>query len=144
MTLMFIIMSPEVSCRPMLGPVRAWGWRGSKPLCGLLDIGVPLEVSQKVGKRAKKRNEGEGKRKHSPAFLSGLCTDERTRFYSDSDWILYTSLLCFVIFQGRTRKDWCKLSMKNGRASITCGLANHWYLMRTLGNCSETRAKDGY
>lgn len=59
---MFIIMSPEVSCRPMLGPVRARGWRGSKPFCGLLDIGVPLEVSQKVGKRAKQRNEGGGKK----------------------------------------------------------------------------------
>lgn len=105
MTLMFIRMSPEVSCRPMLGPVRARGWRGSKPLCGFLDTGVPLEVSQKVGKRAKKRNEGEGKRKQSPAFLSGLCTDEWTRFYSDSDRILYTSLACFVILQGRTRKD---------------------------------------
>lgn len=93
---MFIIMSPEVSCRPMFGPVRARGWRGSKPFCGLLDIGVPLEVSQKVGKRVKKRNEGEGKRKHSPAFLSGLCTDERTRFYSDSDWIPYTSPFCYL------------------------------------------------
>jgi len=107
MTLMFIIMSPEVSCRPMLGPVRAQGWRGSKPMFGCLDIGVPLEVSQKVGKRAKKRNEGAEKRKHLPVFLSGLYTDERTRFYSDSDSdrILYTSLVCFVIFQGRTRKD---------------------------------------
>lgn len=105
MDLVFIIMSPEVSCRPMLGPVRAQGWRGSKPLCGFLDIGVPLEVSQKVGKRTKKRNEGEGKRKHLPASLSGLCNDERTRFYSDSDRILYTSFVCFVIFQGRTRKD---------------------------------------
>lgn len=37
--------------------------------------GVPLEVSQRVGKRAKKRNEGEGKRKHLPAFLSGLYTN---------------------------------------------------------------------
>lgn len=94
MTLLFIIISPEVSCRPMLGPVRPRGWRGSKPLCGFLDIGVPLDVSQKVGKGAKKRNEGEGKRKHPPAFLSGLCTDKWIRFGSDSIYI--TRMFCYL------------------------------------------------
>lgn len=135
-------MSPEVSCRPMLGPVRARGWRGSKPFCGLLDIGVPLEVSQKVGKREKRGMRGREKgNTHQPFWVVCVLTNGPDSIQIRIGFYIHHR---FVIFQGRTRKDWCKLSMKNGRASITCGLVNHWYLMRTLGNCSETWAKDGY
>ena len=90
MTLIFIIISPEVSCRPMLGPVRARGWRGSKPLCGFLDIGVPLEVSQKVGKRAKKEEWGGGKKETLTSSLLDSI-QIRIRFYIRHSHVLLSS-----------------------------------------------------